>query len=547
MPFSAVSPPSPILCQPLQSNAPSLRVTMLHRGESQGDHHVHNMIQSNNTTASHTTPFPIIAPDSFNMVPWPVFDLGVQSQSNTDYIQILATCIKDRILETEHIACTQDAMEENNPGRIRDLESLVNGYSKATLALGGIPWPDINHLTFNLRSEVKLQKLQGIQKDFALLSAFAQRLLTFSERNRIYNDFESENYSASSSSIPSIASCSPVDSYPAIRVNPFNFQHPPPPTGCYTSTYQEAFRMNFPEPGLTDGNISFRSIPAKYSEDLNYSKAMSAFTRCATERVCPSILGENSQLEAGARCFEFPDLQAGNIDISTSDCRTTGSSEYMPSVLERSSAMSKEQGRELSSYDISFRGPLVKPLDSYQDNIMFSSSSYQRTATSTLRNEDMNDNGSGDAQKGLGNYSIVEPPDLPHFDGSGAQSAPAIENASDYHHHQDRSSVTHHSNPYTHNCHTNRGNDLAQGRRQAGQRQSQNSLRRYLCPISSCSRNRANSKKVLRSDNLGDHLRKVHKLWIPARTRVVSWVLTNSSLLRDVDEKTQKLHGGSLL
>lgn len=487
---------------------------------------MHNTTLRTNTTVSHTTPFPIIDPDSLNMVPWPVFNLGAQSQSNTDYIQILATCIRDRILETEHIACTQDAMEKNNAGRIRDLESLVNSYSKVTLALGEIIWPDINHLTFNLRSEVKLQKLQDIQRDFALLSSFAQRLL---ERNQIYNDSGSGDYSASSSSIPSTASCSPVDSYPTIRVKPFNFQAPPPITGYYTSAYQEAFRMNLPEPGLTVENISFRSIPAKNSEDLNYSKDMSAFTGCATERVCPSVLGEKSQIEARTPCYEFPDLQVGNFDISI----PRGSSEYMPSVLERSSAMSKEQGRELSSYDISFRGPLVQPLDPYQDNTMFSSSSYQRTATSTLRNENM-----------IGNYSIGEPP---YFDGSEAQSAPVIENASDYQHHQFRSSIMHHSSPDTDNCQSNYGgNDLAQGRCLAGQIQSQNSLRRYLCPISSCSRNRANSKRPLRSDNLGDHLRKVHKLWIPARTRVLSWILTNPSLLRDVDKKMQKLHGGSL-
>jgi len=145
----------------------------------------------------------------------------------------------------------------------------------------------------------------------------------------------------------------------------------------------------------------------------------------------------------------------------------------------------------------------------------------------------------------LWEYSIREPPDLPGFGGNGGQSASIIENAGDYQ--QSRSPVTHYSSPHTNNRHIHFGNDLTGRRSRAGQTQSQSSLRRYPCPISSCSRNRTHSKRVLRSDNLGDHLRKVHRVAIPARTRIMSWIRTNEPLLRRVDEREmQVLHGGSL-
>lgn len=198
--------------------------------------------------------------------------------------------------------------------------------------------------------------------------------------------------------------------------------------------------------------------------------------------------------------------------------------------------MATGQGCELNIFDISFQELLLDP---YQDNFTLSSGSYltgELAATGTSGNgENMNGNGNDFMQMS----PRGEPSDLPHFDGSGGQSAPVIENAGDYH--RFRSSVTHHDIPDTNNRHTHLDNGLTRRRSRAGQSE----LRRYLCPISSCSRNRTNSKRVLRSDNLGDHLRKVHKLTIPARTRIVSWMLTNSSLLREVDEQMQVLHGGS--
>ena len=185
---------------------------------------------------------------------------------------------------------------------------------------------------------MKLQKLQSIQRDFALLSTFTQRILTSPERYRMHSDIESGNYGTSSPSNPSIASCSPVDSFSTINVNPLISQDFSPPTG-YTSADQKTLRMNLPEPGLTNANISqkrqtptssfsFRSMPAKNSEDLNYSNDMSTLTRCATgitpptfayrpEPVSPNVLGEESQSEAGELCYEFPDLQISDIDIST--------------------------------------------------------------------------------------------------------------------------------------------------------------------------------------------------------------------------------------
>jgi len=269
------------------------------------------------------------------------------------------------------MGCTQEAMEDN-PGQVRNLESLVNSYSQvlkflfcwgksarsgeiqykipcirteliykwyrfpkqATLALGGITWPDINYSLLNLPCEVKLQKLQSIQGDFALLNAFSQRLSTSPERNQIYNDLGSRNYAASSSSIPSTVSCSLVGSYPAISVNPFNFQAFSLSTGCCIPADQKALRMNLLEPVLTDGGInppkkpptsSFGSID---SEDLNYTSDISILTGCATgvtpstfayrpEPVCPCILGEKPQSEVEAPCYEFPDLEVGDIGIST--------------------------------------------------------------------------------------------------------------------------------------------------------------------------------------------------------------------------------------
>ncbi|KAF8419417.1 hypothetical protein EV426DRAFT_702637 [Tirmania nivea] len=511
---------------------------MPHGSESQGGHHNMYTILPNNNVGNHTTP---IAAQS-NIVPWPAVNC----------ITVLATSIRDRILELEgieHTACIPEAMEDNIAVQIRNLESLVDNYSqvtKHTLALGGIIWPNINHSTFNLPAEVKLRKLQNIQRDFALLRAFSQRLLTSPERNQI----------ASFSLSDPIASCSREDRFSTISDSSINFKPASPSTGCYTSADQMALLRNNFNPKEKRLMSSPHGILANNSEDLNDFNDTSSLAECATgiappqfvyqpERVYSSVLDGGPRTpyaETGMTCYGFPDSQIINIDIST----TTGSSKYLPRVLQRSNGMVTRQGTKLG--DISFEEPLVRPLHAYQDGVTFLSGSYQigeRTAGGTLSNgEHMNDNGNSSMRMCSWKYSIGEPPGLPHFYGNGGPSALEIENAGGYH--QSRSSVTHHSSPDTYNCHTHLGTNLTGGRPRTGQAQLQSSPRRYLCPIPSCPRNRTNLKRVLRSDNLGDHLRKVHKLEIPARTRIVSWVLANSSLLREVDEQMQVLHGRRL-
>jgi len=200
--------------------------------------------------------------------------------------------------------------------------------------------------------------------------------------------------------------------------------------------------------------------------------------------------------------------------------------------FEGSNKMGTGQGDELDICDITFQ-----PLGPYQGSITFPLGSHptgELTTSGTSSNSV--------TQMSSWKYCIGEAPDLPHFED---QSAPAIESTSDYH--KSRSSATHHGSTDTNSHHPLPGNALTRGHSRGGHSQVQSSLRRYLCPIPSCSRNSTNSKRVLmRSDNLGDHLRKVHKLSIPARTRIGSWVLTNLSLLRDVDKRMQVLHGGSL-
>ncbi|RPB21965.1 hypothetical protein L211DRAFT_353517 [Terfezia boudieri ATCC MYA-4762] len=246
--------------------------------------------------------------------------------------------------------------------------------------------------------------------------------------------------------------------------------------------------------------------------------------------------------EAGTPVYLFSDSQICNIDTSTG---TTESSKYVPRFLEESNLMAIGQGSKLNVNNISSEELPIRRLNHYQDNIMFSSAPSQTsewTAGTSNNDERMNSSGNGVMQMSLWKYSIGEPPELPHFDGNGAQLGPTTEGAGDYH--QSRSSVTHRGSPHTSKRHTH---ELARRRCLAGQTQSRSSLRQYPCPITSCSRNRANSKRVLRSDNLGDHLRKVHKVPIPARTRIISWILSNLPLLRKVDKhEIQVLHGGSL-
>ncbi|KAF8456573.1 hypothetical protein BGX38DRAFT_1257450 [Terfezia claveryi] len=524
----------------------------------------------------------MFAQDYYKIIPWPA---GVQPQSNADCLQKLATCIRDRILEPEgiqqqHITCTQEAKEDNTPGRTGNLETLVNDYSRVlnfyfvgervafeastsrpaeklgesraqnhtvlpciltmlihrwnwlpkqvtqpTLELGGITWPDIYHPAFNLPSETKLQKMQNIQRDLALLSSFSQSLSTFPERNRVY-DFGNltlvDKYGVSPSSIPL------ADSFPAINVNPFNSQAFSPPNGCYTSVGQKALRLNLPELGLTDEDIDSKEIthmsdsygvPVQNSEDLNNLKYTSELTGCATtitlprvgyqlKQVCPSVFDGGPRgpyAETGTPFYLFSDAQICDIETSTG---TTGSSKYVPRFLEESNSRAIGQGSKLDINNISFEELPERPLNNYQDNIMFSPASSQTSewTPGTSNNGERMDS-SGNGVMNLRKYSIGEPPELPHFDGNGAQSSPTTECAGDYH--QSRSSVSQRGSPHMRERHTH---DLTRRRRLAGQTQSRGSLRQYPCPISSCSRNRTNSKRVLRSDNLGDHLRKDYKL-----------------------------------
>ena len=204
----------------------------------------------------------------------------------------------------------------------------------------------------------------------------------------------------------------------------------------------------------------------------------------------------------------------------------------MPSPLEVPNTMATRQGNKFDIYNLSFQELLGRPLNPYQGNITFPPGYYQTGERTANTQNNTTSNGNDVTQVSLWKYSIGEPPDLPHLDGNEGQSTP---------------SVTHYDSPVTNNCHTHHGIGITPRRSRTKQTKSRGCLQRYPCPISSCSRNRANQKRFLRSDNLGDHLRKVHKVVIPPRTRIMSWVRTNLSLLGEIDKhEIQVLHGGSL-